>query len=29
LTTARLLHPRPASSIAEMPEEQSATPKIF
>lgn len=29
LTITRILHPRPASSIAEMPEEQSATPKIF
>lgn len=29
LTIARILHPRPQSSVAEMPEEKSATPKIF
>ncbi len=29
LTAARLLHPRAASSVAEMPDENSATPKIF
>jgi uncharacterized SAM-binding protein YcdF (DUF218 family) len=29
LTIARILHPRPASSVAEMPNEKSATPKIF
>jgi uncharacterized SAM-binding protein YcdF (DUF218 family) len=29
LTVARLLHPGAASSVAEMPDENSATPKIF
>lgn len=29
LTVARLLHPGTASSVAEMPDENSATPKIF
>ncbi len=29
LTIARILHPRPASSVAEMPDPPSATPKIF
>jgi uncharacterized SAM-binding protein YcdF (DUF218 family) len=29
LTAARLLHPRAASSVAEMPDDNSATPKIF